>query len=164
MIFDASVDGRTLRVEVRGKNGSYTVTLDGRPLAIDLSESGRDFASLLIEGRSYEVGLERRPTGYTVVLEDDVLSVDLTDAVRGGGATPKRAASGPARVTAPMPGKIVRLLVELGEEVVAGQGLVVMEAMKMENELRAPRAGRVKQLGVREGQAVDTTALLVVVE
>ncbi|MBI3932606.1 MAG: acetyl-CoA carboxylase biotin carboxyl carrier protein subunit [Acidobacteria bacterium] len=63
-----------------------------------------------------------------------------------------------------MPGKIVRVLVGAGDEVGAGQGLVVMEAMKMENELRAPRAGRVRELPVREGQTVETGALLALVE
>jgi biotin carboxyl carrier protein len=63
-----------------------------------------------------------------------------------------------------MPGKLVRVLVEAGQDVEVGQGLVVVEAMKMENELRATRAGRVKELLVREGQAVETGALLVVVE
>jgi biotin carboxyl carrier protein len=63
-----------------------------------------------------------------------------------------------------MPGKLVRVLVSAGEDVGAGQGLVVMEAMKMENEIRAPRAGRVKEAPVREGQAVEMGALLVLLE
>jgi biotin carboxyl carrier protein len=63
-----------------------------------------------------------------------------------------------------MPGKMVRILVESGQAVQADQGLVVMEAMKMENELRSPRAGRVREVHVREGQAVETGALLVVVD
>src|SRR5262249_8120227 len=164
MIFEASVDGRTLRVEVRGREGRYTVIVDGRPLEVDLQETGRDFVSLLIEGRSYEVGLEKRPGGYNVVLPDGCLEVELADATHSGGAAAKRLLSGPARVTAPMPGKIVRLLVAAGEPVAAGQGLVVMEAMKMENELRAPRGGHVRQLPVAEGQAVETGALLAIVE
>ena len=63
-----------------------------------------------------------------------------------------------------MPGRLVRVLVEPGQQVRAGDGLVVVEAMKMENELRSPRAGRIAQVPVREGQAVETAALLVVVE
>jgi biotin carboxyl carrier protein len=163
MMFEAAVDGRTLRVEVRGKGGRYTVILDDRPLDVDLEETGRHFLSLLIEGRSYEVGLLATPRGYTVVLDGEVLDVELSDA--GRGALPRaRAETGQVRVTAPMPGKLVRVLVEAGQAVEAGQGLVVVEAMKMENELRATRAGRVKELPVREGQAVETGALLVVVE
>jgi biotin carboxyl carrier protein len=74
------------------------------------------------------------------------------------------AGSGPQRVTAPMPGKVVRLLVEPGATVVPKQGLVVVEAMKMENELKAARAGRVKTVAVAEGQSVESGALLLVVE
>jgi biotin carboxyl carrier protein len=163
MIFDATVDGRTIRVEVRGKDGLYRVTLDGRPRDIDARETGRHFLSLLVDGRSCEAGIEKGPGGYTVVLDDDVVQVDLVDAARGASA-PVRKPDGPARITAPMPGRVVRVLVVPGEDVVADQGLVVVEAMKMENELKAPRAGRVKEVPAREGQAVDTGALLVVLE
>ena len=72
--------------------------------------------------------------------------------------------SGPQRVTSPMPGKIVRVLVNAGDQVTARQGLIVVEAMKMENELRAARDGRVRELSVNEGQSVDAGAVLLVVE
>ncbi len=161
MMFEATADGRTMRVEVRGQDGRYTVVLDGRPLEVDARETGPHFLSVLLGGRSYEVGIEKRPGGYTVVLTDDVVAVDLVDASR---AAPARRVSGPARIAAPMPGKLVRVLVSPGQDVQAGQGLVVVEAMKMENEIRAPRSGRVKDVPAREGQAVETGALLVVVE
>ena len=77
MLLDATVDGRTLRVLVRGKDGHYTVTLDGKELEVDLCDTGSDFVSLLIEGRSHEAGLEKRAGGYTVVLADDVIGADL---------------------------------------------------------------------------------------
>jgi biotin carboxyl carrier protein len=161
MIFDATADGRTMRVEVRGQDGRYTVVLDGQPLEVDARETGRHFLSILVGGRSYEAGIEKRPGGYTVVLTDDVVAVDLVEAAR---VAPARRVSGPARIAAPMPGKLVRVLVIPGQDVQAGQGLVVVEAMKMENEIKAPRAGRVKDVPAREGQAVDAGALLVVVE
>ena len=63
----------------------------------------------------------------------------------------------------PMPGRVVRVLSAVGNDVAAGQGLAVIEAMKMENEIRAPRAGRVQEVAVREGQAVEAGALLLVV-
>jgi biotin carboxyl carrier protein len=164
VLFDATVDGRTMRVEVRGKDGQYTVTLDARPIEVDLFDAGRDFVSLLIDGRSHEAGLEKRPSGYTVVLADDVVAVDLSEAARGEGPAPKKPASGPLRLTAPMPGRVLRVLTAPGDAVLAGQGLVVVEAMKMENELRAARAGRVLEVAAREGQTVETGALLVVLE
>src|SRR6185295_9289899 len=120
MLFDATIDGRTVRVEVRAREGRYVVTVDGRLLEVDHQETGPHFASLIIGGKSYEAGLEKRPDGYNVVLAD----------------------AGPARILAPMPGRLVRVLVQPGQEVREGDGLVVVEAMKMENELRSPRAGR----------------------
>jgi len=161
---DATIDGKTVQVDVRGEGRSYSVAFEGRRFEIDFYDSGRDFVSLLIDGRSYEVGLEKRANGYGVFFSDDTLDVELADALAARAAKHKKGASGPARIAAPMPGKLVRLLVEVGQQVEAGQGLVVIEAMKMENELRASRSGTVKEVPVREGQAVDAGALLVVVE
>jgi len=162
MIFDASVLGRTVRVEVRGGAGRYRVSLDGRPLEVELGSAAHGFRQLRIGESGHEVGLERQEGGYRVVLGGESLAVELHEATRGR-TTPASHDHGPARVLAPMPGRIVRVLAALGAEVAAGQGLVVIEAMKMENELRAPRAGRVAELRVSEGQAVEAGALLAVV-
>jgi len=163
MLFDAQVEGRTIRVEVRNKNQRYEVSLDGRLLEVDLQETGRDFVSLLIEGRSYEVGLQKTASGYTVVTPGDTVHVELLDSTRGKGPL-KKMVEGRLDVVAPMPGKLIRVLVEVGQEVEPGQGLVVVEAMKMENELTCPRPGKVLDLRVREGQAVEAGAVLLVVE
>jgi biotin carboxyl carrier protein len=164
VLFEASVGGRSVRVEVRGREGRYRVTLDGRVRDVDFLETGRHFVSLLIDGRSHEVALQGNGSGFEVALPGESFEVQLQAAGSGNGTPTRRAPSGPTRVAAPMPGKIVRVLVALGQEVSAGQGLVVMEAMKMENELRAPRGGRVRELGVTEGQAVETGALLALLE
>lgn len=164
MILDAFVAGHRVRVDVKGGNGRFTVTVDGQPREVDAVDTGRGFLNLLVEGSSHEVGLTATDNGYRVVLRDEVLEVDLRAGGRDAGAPARRAAAGPLRLTAPMPGKIVRVLVAAGDEVSAGQGLVVMEAMKMENELTAPRAGRVKEVGAREGQAVETGTLLATLE
>jgi biotin carboxyl carrier protein len=162
MIFDATVADRTVRVEVRGRDGHYTVALDGTPMEVDLVEIGRPFASLLVGGESHEVGIERRPEGYVVLLPPDAVTVTLVEAARGALPAVHRA-HGPARLTAPMPGRVVRVLEAPGTDVAVGQALVVIEAMKMENELKSPRAGRIQEVAVREGQAVEAGALLVVV-
>ena len=164
MIFEATTGARVARVEVRVKDGQYTVLVDGTPHAVDVRDSSRHFLSLLLDGRSYDVGVLRREGTYTVSLPGALTEVALSEAARGSAAPHAKASSGPARVSAPMPGKVVRILCAAGDEIRAGQGLVVMEAMKMENEIRAPRHGRVKDVPVREGQAVETGALLVVVD
>jgi biotin carboxyl carrier protein len=99
-----------------------------------------------------------------VLVGSDEFVVDLLETTRADAGAVQRVPSGPARLVAPMPGRIVRVLAEPGQQVEAGQGLVVMEAMKMENELRAPRAGRVAEVHARERQNVEAGTLLLVVE
>jgi biotin carboxyl carrier protein len=162
VILDATVRGRTIRVEVQGGGGRYTVRLDGAPLEVDLVGTGRHLVSLLVSGESHEVGVEKRNGGYAVVFPGEAVIVDLAEAGRGA-SPPAPRAHGPTRLTAPMPGRVVRVLEAPGADVVAGQGLFVIEAMKMENELKAPRAGRIQEVAVQEGQAVEAGALLAVV-
>jgi biotin carboxyl carrier protein len=162
MIFDAAVGDRVVRVEVRGGDGRYTVVLDGSPIRVDVATTGPPFASLLLDGESREVAVDRRPEGFVVHFPGDAVSVSLREAARGASPAARRS-DGPARLVAPMPGRVVRVLEAPGADVAAGQGLVVIEAMKMENELKSPRAGRVREVAVREGQAVEAGALLAVV-
>jgi biotin carboxyl carrier protein len=164
MWLEAAVDGRPVRVEVKGERGSYTVAVDGQTLQVDARGAGSGTMSLIVDGQSHAAAIGRRPGGYTVHLRGDTVEVDLAEAAPGAPVEARRAAAGPLRVTAPMPGRLVKVLVEAGQEVRAGQGLVVMEAMKMENELRAPRAGRVAEVHARERQAVETGALLVLLD
>jgi acetyl/propionyl-CoA carboxylase alpha subunit len=164
VILDAAVGGRAHRVEVTGGKGRYTVTIDGRPREVDWRPVGGPFVSLLLDGRSHDVGLEPRPGGYRVRVGSHDFAVELLAPTRVDAVAARRAPAGPARLLAPMPGRVVRVLAEPGQEVEAGQGLVVMEAMKMENELRSPRAGRVVEVHARERQTVETGSLLVVVE
>jgi biotin carboxyl carrier protein len=161
--FDATVGGRVVRVEVRGSGPRYRVTIDGRALEVEARETSPGFVDLLVEGASHEAGVLPREGGCSVLLQGRLFDVLLEE---GGAAaiTRRRPDGGTARITAPMPGRLVKVLVETGQEVAEGQGLVVMEAMKMENELRAPRAGRVKELPARDRQAVESGALLVVLE
>ena len=163
MIFEVASRDRMLRLEVSGKDGCYRVLLDGRILECDVRDVGGSFLSLLVEGRSYEVGLEGHGSRYTAVLRGEVVPVDLAEAARGVVA-PRKGPVGPMNVLAPMPGRLVRILVAEGQQVRAGEGLVVVEAMKMENELRSPRAGRIGKIHAQERQAVETGALLVTVE
>jgi biotin carboxyl carrier protein len=162
VLFDATVDGRRIRVEVAEAKGRHRVRLEGETIEVDLANAGHRFFSLLVDGRSHEVGIVREDEVYRVYLDARAVTISLADAARAL-ASPRPREEGPARVTAPMPGRIVRVLAEAGRAVAAGDGLLVVEAMKMENELRAPRAGRIVRVAVSEGQAVEAGALLMVV-
>ncbi len=162
MIFEARLGERVLRLELRASAAGEAVSLDGREVAADLVFTSDHFVSLLLDGRSYELGVEPDEEGALVHFPGGSQRVVLAS---GAAAAPSATShrGGPARVTAPMPGRVVRVLVAPGAAVEAGQALLVVEAMKMENELRSPRAGRVEQVAVREGQAVEAGALLVLV-
>jgi biotin carboxyl carrier protein len=162
MIFEAVAAGQTLRLEIHAGDGFYTVETSGRKLRVEMGPLA-PFLALTIDGQTHELGISGRGSLFDVTLPEGTIAVELKDVTRLPREGPVRAAAGPARVTAPMPGKVTRVLVTHGQTVAAGAGLVVVEAMKMENELRAPRAGAVLELPAREGMAVESGALLVVV-
>jgi acetyl/propionyl-CoA carboxylase alpha subunit len=164
VIFDATVDGRPARVEVRSAGGVYTVLVDGRALRVDVFPTARHFTTLIIDGRSFDAGVLRQGSTHSVALGGGTFEVALVVGSRDAAAPHRKAAAGPAKITAPMPGKIVRVVAAAGQEVQAGECLVVMEAMKMENELRATAAGTVKSVEVTPGTAVEKGALLIGLE
>jgi len=160
--FEAEVDGRRVRVDVRGSGGRYEVQIGDRRRIFDARATTSKTLSLIVDGESHEIALERKGDIFHVQLPAATLSVQLSEASAASPAPPP--ATGPMRVTAPMPGKIVRVLVAEGDAVEAGAGLVVVEAMKMENELRATRRARVRRIHAREGQPVEGGALLIELE
>jgi biotin carboxyl carrier protein len=115
--------------------------------------------AVLIDGRSYEARVEPG----AVAIGGRRIEVEVRDPRRFRGGHGAHGGEGPESVTAPIPGKVVRLLVALNAEVAAGQPLLVIEAMKMQNELRAPKSGRVTSLPVREGETVAAGAVLATV-
>ena len=128
----------------------------------DIVRTGNTW-SILLGTRSYEVTIVEEPPGeLTVSVDGQVVPVATRrKGLRGPVAEGKQ---GPQSIVAPMPGRIVKVLVKAGDTVAARQGLVVVEAMKMENELRSPKAGTVTEVRVTQGQSVDARAVLVVVE
>jgi len=162
VIFEAKLGERLLRLELRAGRGGDSVRLDGRVVQVDLVETADHFVSLLLDGRSHELAVEPLEDGALVYFPGGSQKVGLASG-SGEAASIAPQRTGPARVTAPMPGRVVRVLVTPGAAVEAGQALLVVEAMKMENELRSPRPGRVQEVAVREGQTVEAGALLVLV-
>jgi biotin carboxyl carrier protein len=161
--FQASVGATQHEIVVTRDGGAYVVTLDGVRHVVDARKLEADFYSILYEGKSYEVSVEAAGSAYLVRHGAYEQLVDLADAARSGREELHKK-GGLENVDSVMPGKVVRVLVSRGDAVEAGQGLVVVEAMKMENEIAAPRAGRVKSVDVTPGQTVETGARLVVLE
>jgi biotin carboxyl carrier protein len=163
--FDVETSRRRRTIEVQRLGSSWTVFVDGKVLSADLARSG-DRWSMIVERASYEFAIESRGHGSHLVHVDGhaVPVTVLTPGRRlSRGHTGMTATTGPIAVAAPMPGRVVKVLVKAGDEVAARQGLVVVEAMKMENELRAPRAGTVVEVRVREGAPVEANVVLVVI-
>ena len=179
MTFEMEVGDRTRSVEARGPE----TLLDGRRFHVDVARAGHIWSLILgpVDAdpggptRSYEVSVVERTAGdLTVYVNGRPVSVRSSPSVprrQGFGARPRRAggrvdaaSAGAGRILAPMPGRIARVLVKVGDVVAARQGLVVVEAMKMENELRSPSAGTVTELPAVEGALVKANAILVVID
>lgn len=120
--------------------------------------------SVLLEGRSFEVRVERGAAGLVVHVGGRRFIAEVSDPRRLSRKSASFHREGRQTVTAPMPGKVVRLLVAEGDAVETGQGLLVVEAMKMQNEMKAPKAGRVVVLAAREGATVGVGEVLAAIE
>lgn len=165
MTFEIEVGGRTRSVEARGPE----IFLDAQPVHVDAARVGHAW-SLILGQRSYEVAVVEHSAGDLMVhVNGRPIAVRSAQFGHGGrrtrpGTRTEAATHGPQRVVAPMPGRIAKVLVKAGDVVTARQGLVVVEAMKMENELRSPRAGTVTEVRAVEGALVEANAVLIVVE
>ena len=156
-----SHEGRELEVELLQTGDKRSVTLDGKPVTADVRWIDDRILSLIVDGRSYELVPEANGSDtVTVVAPARRFTLRSGDRARGqgsgGSGTP-----GSHVVSSPMPGKIVEVLVQAGQRVEAGQGLVVVEAMKMENELAAHADGVVTAVRAEKGEVVEAGVVLV---
>ncbi len=163
MRFSAKVGRQIVEVTIERGNGTYSVEIDGVQYEVDSHKLEADFYSILVGGRSYEVSVEVTRDGYKVRHGAAEQLVTLSDP--GRQAREKLAdTKGAAAVVSAMPGKVVRVLVSVGDKVEAGQGVMVVEAMKMENEITAPKEGRVSSIAVQPEETVESGAELLVIE
>ncbi len=152
-------------IEPAGDN-RYKLTLHGVTHLVDALTLPHGAVSMLVDGESYGVEFEENGDEVGVLVRGQVTRVDVADErrLRLRAGTAGFSAEGKQLIVAPMPGKVVKVLVKVGDEVKQGQGLVVVEAMKMENELKSPKDGKVVELFAKEGATVENNAKLVVVE
>ena len=157
MKFEVIISGKTRQVELQRESSTWRVILDDQPVAADVAEIDPHTFSILVNGQSHEIRVTPL-AGGTLKLQAGLyeFTAEVVDprAWRGG----RRAgaeAEGRQEIVAPMPGKVVRVLVKQGDQVKAGQGLFVVEAMKMQNEIRSPKSGSVERVLTEEGQNVN---------
>jgi biotin carboxyl carrier protein len=157
MKFDVRIDGIELPVELQRDGTRWKIAVNGLATDADAIEITPGVFSILLNGRSHEIRVAPNPDGsLTIQNGPHEFKAEVADprAWRGRkhGAVE---AEGRQKIVAPMPGKVIRLLVKPGDKVEAGQGLLVVEAMKMQNEVKSPKTGTVEKLAAREGQPVN---------
>ena len=167
MAYIAKLGERNYTVEVEEVEKSiYRVSVDGSEFLLDGKKTGRTNYSLIVDNRSFEVDIDVSEDDYRVLVDGRNYHIHLLDErrMRLGGLQAGIELQGRQRVSVPMPGKVIAVLVSEGDKVERGQGLVIVEAMKMENEVRSPIAGEVKEVKVKAGDSLEAGAALLVVE
>jgi len=164
----ALLDGgkREVNVEVKEvRPGLFEVKAGDEVHVVDV-HFGKHLLQLLVDGACFQAVLDPRPNQLRVRVGDSVYPMELLDErrLRLRRAAGKFVAEGRQNLTSAMPGKVVKVLVKVGDEVKEGQGLVVVEAMKMENEMKSPKDGKVVEIFVDEGEAVEGNSKLCAVE
>ena len=165
MIYEVILDGTSHRVEIREREGKTVITLDGKELSPDVTRPEPEVLSVVLGGKSYEIKRQVTPAGMRLLIGDSAFDAEVRDP-RSFRARKRGAGSGegPQKILSPMPGKVVRVLAPEGTEVEAGQGVIVIEAMKMQNEMKSPKKGKVQKIIAPEGSAVNAGDGLAIVE
>jgi biotin carboxyl carrier protein len=167
MTFVATLGERKYTVEIEEIDKSvYRISVDGHEFMVDGKKTGHTNFSLIVDNRSFEIEVDHKSDEYRVLVDGRNYRVHLIDErrVRTSGGAEAAGAQGRQTVSVPMPGKVIAVLVTEGDAVEKGQGLVIVEAMKMENEVRSPIAGVVKEIKVKQGDTVEGGATLLIVE
>ncbi len=167
MIYSAQAGSKQFKIEIKGgDNGDLELKLDEQPIKIDRYEfEANNSLRLAIGGRTAEIVVEKNQDDYHCWLNSRLIKCEVIDeksAKYSGLAGSGQGSRKGYTLAAPMPGLILKVEVEVGQKVEKGQGLVIMEAMKMENELRSAHSGTVKEIKVSPGQTVDKNQPLII--
>jgi biotin carboxyl carrier protein len=165
MLYNVKVGEREASLELRRDQNIWHCQVDGREFRVECRQINAETISLLIEGTSFEARRVQSENGAQIFVNGAPYAVAVYDPRSLHGNRRLRAGKGGSQaLTASMPGKIVRLLAKEGDEIQAGQGIVIIEAMKMQNEIRAQQPGRVQKMMAREGANVNAGEVLAIVE
>lgn len=167
MKYYVELDDRILEMDIEEQGEDLKVIIDGKTLLANLQKvSAPSLYSLILDNESHEVFVDQSEGQHVVIIAGEQYTVRVQDerAKRLAAVTPKeRSREGEVAVRAPMPGLVVAVNVNPGDVVEKGKGLLILEAMKMQNELRAPKQGTVMSVNVKQGDRVDNGRVLVVI-
>jgi biotin carboxyl carrier protein len=164
MLYDITIDGKSYRLDLNRAGERWMCRLNGHEVEIDAVLARPAVLSLRIGNRAYEVKSERVSNDLHLWVGSTRFAAEVRDPRSLRGRSRAQDDRGPRKIVAPMPGKVVRLLVRERDEVEAGAGVVVVEAMKMQNEIKSPKKGTVEKILVAEGTAVNPGDVLLIVE
>ena len=164
MIYDVSIDGRTQRIELTRADGRWACRLERQQIEVDAVLVRPDVLSLRIGNQAYEIKCEHVGSELHLWIGSVSFVAEVRDPRSLRGRTRASDDHGPRKLVAPMPGKIVRVLAREGEMVDSGAGILVVEAMKMQNEIKSPKKGTIQKILVTEGAAVNAGDVLAVVD
>lgn len=165
MKYEVRISGKTHVVELERQADGWQARVQGDSgITADVAEIAPNVFSVLLSGRSHEIYVTPSAGGqFQLQSEGREFTAEVIDPRSWRGRHSGAEAEGRQQIVAPMPGKVVRLLVKAGDAVEVGQGLLVVEAMKMQNEIRSPKSGTVERVVAAEGQAVNAGEVLCVV-
>jgi biotin carboxyl carrier protein len=165
MKIELEIDGQLIEGEFTLSGGAAQLSFGGATREAQVSEPEPGMFTVIINDRVYRCALEESPGGgVEVIVNGERIPVAARDKKHLRGQVGAAAASGQVKLSAPMPGKVVRVLLSAGDEVAARQGVLVVEAMKMQNEVQSPKAGKIAEIKVSEGQTVNAGDVLAVIE
>src|SRR5580698_4587425 len=164
MTYDIAIDGKNYRLDLNQVDGRWHCQLDGREVEVDAVLARPDVLSLRIGNRAYEVKCERVAGEIHLWVGSARFAAEVRDPRSLRGRVREIDDRGPKKLMAPMPGKIVRVLVSPGDLIEAGAGVLVVEAMKMQNEIKSPKKGTIQKIMFGEGAAVNAGDVLAIVE
>jgi biotin carboxyl carrier protein len=164
MLYNITIDGKNYRLDLKCADRRWFCRLNGRELEVDAILARPDVLSLRVGNIAYEIKSERVANDLLLWVGSTRFAVEVRDPRSLHGRAHTGDDHGPSKITASMPGKVVRLLVRQGDEVEAGAGVAVVEAMKMQNEIKSRKKGTIQKILVSEGAAVNAGDVLAIVE
>jgi len=167
MKYEVEIEGSRRTIEIKSFNGGrLTAVVDGREIACEVSQPGSGTYLFVSDNTKhvYELQVDDNKDGTASVSIGGVRLATRVIDPKHRSRLAEQGASGRQQILSPMPGKVVRVMVETGDEVKHGQGVIVIEAMKMQNELKSPKDGTVSQVAVAEGQTVTASQALITID